>query len=155
MNGLSRQRPFPLRPPAGPEERDPVVRLPGRARRALRAFTLLEVLIAMGIFFMAAFAILGLTTQNLKAARSLKQTSVDINLAIYDLILTNRLEEGSDSGDFGDLYPDASWDRDVTLARTNGFFQADVTVYTSGGVIKRSLLLYRPDSIQRLGLRRP
>ncbi len=120
-----------------------------------KAFTLLEVLIAMGIFFMAAFAILGLTTQNLRAARSLKQTPVDINLAIYDLILTNRLEESSEAGDFGDLYPGASWTRDVTLARTNGLFQVDVTAYLPGTEIKRSLLLYRPDSIQRLGLRRP
>jgi Tfp pilus assembly protein PilV len=128
---------------------------PRPARRSVAAFTLLEVLIAMGIFFVAAFAILGLTTQNLRAARSLKQPTVDITMAVYDLMLTNRLEEGSDAGDFGDLYPDASWTRDISQVATNGLFQVDVTVFRPGGETKRSLLLYRPDSIQRLGLRRP
>jgi len=123
--------------------------------RQRRAFTLLEVLIAMGIFFMAIFAILGLVTQTLRAARSLRQSPADFTAAIYDLILTNRFEEGSSSGDFGKLYPNCSWMREVTAVSTNGLFQVEVAVLqnTDAGLAQSqmSTLFYRPDSPVRPG----
>jgi prepilin-type N-terminal cleavage/methylation domain-containing protein len=121
----------------------------GRGR--LRAgFSLLEVMIALAIFFMAAFAILQSTSQSLGAARMLKQSTPDALSLIAELSLTNRLEEGVVEGDFGDLYPDFKWRRETVLVATNGLFQIDFKI--TGFLGKRavesssSLLLWRPDS---------
>jgi general secretion pathway protein I len=119
------------------------------------AFTLLEVLIAMGIFALAIFAILDLVNQNLRAARLLQPHGVDPTLVIQDLMLTNRLEEFSSSGNFGKSYPGYSWTRDIYLVSTNGLFEVDVAVFRDGGgengVTKMSLLMFRPASIMKAG----
>lgn len=120
------------------------------------AFTLLEVVIALSIFFIAMFAILDLTGQSLRTARALRQTTVTASTLAAELCLTNRLEEGAESGDFGDLYPGYTWTRDIKLwetAPTNGMFQVDFTVYAHTGrksrvESKMSILLFRPDSTQ-------
>src|SRR5689334_18596540 len=70
------------------------------------AFTLLEVMIAMGIFFMAVFTILALVSSSLRNARALQETEVDPSMLAAQLSLTNRLVEGEQSGDFGDFYRD-------------------------------------------------
>ncbi|NBR86128.1 MAG: hypothetical protein EBS84_05915 [Proteobacteria bacterium] len=121
-------------------------------RPAAPAFTLLEVMIAVGIFFMSVFAILELVSQNLKNVQRLQKTSVDIGSLASELSLTNKLEEGSDSGNFGNLYPGVSWSRNITMVGTNGLFQVDFTVYdgSSGARMaaesRLSIFLYRPDS---------
>jgi type II secretion system protein I len=118
--------------------------------RAAFGFSLLEVMIAMAIFFMAIFSILHLVSQNLRAARRLRQVHVDATSLAADLTLTNRLEEGVVSGDFGDQYPGYSWTRETYEVSTNGLFQVDFTVHWE--IEKRpleskmSILLYRPDS---------
>lgn len=132
---------------------------PGLPRRqgwdgaAVRAFTLLEVMIAMAIFFVAIFAILGLVSQNLRVARGLKLGEVDFSTVAAELALTNKLEEGSMSGDFGDAYPGASWTTEVSLYSSNGLYQADIAiVWPQNGIVQAqqtSILLYRPDSVQR------
>jgi len=118
-------------------------------------FTLLEVLIAMAIFFMAIFAILGLVSQNLRIARSLRCTEVDFSTVAAELALTNRLQEGTYSGNFGDFYPGAEWTADVFLYATGGLFQADITVvWPRDKTIseeRASILLYRPESAVRPG----
>ena len=128
--------------------------IPAR-QKSRAAFTLVEVMIAMGIFFMAIFTVLDLMSRNLSAARSLKQTPVDFTEVVYDLVLTNRLQEVSESGDLGEQYPDVTWNRDIYLISTNGLFQVDVTVFQPGpgGVAehKMSMFLYRPDSPMRPG----
>src|SRR5437870_12417598 len=68
------------------------------------AFTLMEVLIASGIFFICMFAILGLVSQTLRNARILRTTRVDAGMIAAQLTLTNKLYEGSESGDFGNYY---------------------------------------------------
>jgi Tfp pilus assembly protein PilV len=116
---------------------------------------LLEVLIAMAIFFMAIFAILGLVAQNLQIARSLRCSEVDFSTVAAELALTNRLQEGTYSGDFGDFYPGAEWTADVFLYATGGLFQADITVLwprnKSISEERASILLYRPESAVRPG----
>jgi len=113
--------------------------VPGWASRAgnfARAFTLLEVMIALMIFFMAIFAILGTVTRSLGAARSLQQKFPDIDALGAELIMTmktNKLEEGSADGDFGDLYPGYTWRRDINLKATNGLFQVDFIIQSSRG----------------------
>ncbi len=120
------------------------------ARNYARAFTLLEVMVALALFFMAIFAILGTVARGLGAARSLQQKFPDIGALASDLMLTNKLEEGSIDGDFGDAYPGYTWRRDIQLIRTNGFFQVDFVIQSTKGrqliVWTNSILLWRPDS---------
>jgi Tfp pilus assembly protein PilV len=116
---------------------------------------LLEVMIAMAIFFMAVFAILGLVAQNLQIARNLRCSEVDFSTVAAELALTNKLQEGAYSGDFGDFYPGAEWTADVYLYATGGLFQADITVLwprsKSMSQERTSLWLYRPESSLRPG----
>jgi Tfp pilus assembly protein PilV len=118
--------------------------------RSRAAFTLLEVMIAMAIFFMAIFAILGLVAQNLQVARGLSMGEVDFSTVAAELALTNRLDEGTTTGDFGDYYPGATWTANVSLYSSNGLYQADILVeWPQNGLTKEqhtSILLYRPDS---------
>lgn len=113
-------------------------------------FTLLEVLIAMGIFFMAVFAILDLVAQNLRIARGLRLGEVEFGSVAAELSMTNRLTEGTTTGDFGDLRPGASWVAETQLYSSNGLFQLDITIdWPENGLVqqrKASILLYRPDS---------
>jgi len=125
------------------------------------AFSLLEVMVAMGIFFVAIFGILELTSQNLRAARMLQRTEVDITTLAAQLCLTNRLEEGFESGDFGDMYPNCLWSRTITEVSSNGLFRVDFTVHETthnrkAPITERhlSILLYRPDSGFNLGIQR-
>ena len=126
------------------------------------AFTLLEVMIAVGIFFMCVFVILELVSTNLRHVQRLQKPNVDIGSLASELSLTNKLEEGSDAGDFGALYPRVSWNRNITMVGTNGLFQVDFTVQDSsaGGRLpvqsSLSIFLYRPESTMGIstGLRR-
>lgn len=116
------------------------------------AFTLLEVMIAVGIFFMCVFSVLELVSHNLKNVQRLQKPAVDIGSLASELSLTNKLEEGSDAGDFGNLYPGVSWNRNITMVATNGLFQVDFIVQdaSAGGRFpaesRLSIFLYRPES---------
>ena len=114
------------------------------------AFTLLEVLIALTIFCLAIFAILGVVAQNLRIARGLRLGEADFSSVAAELSMTNRLTEGTLSGDFGDLHPGASWMAETSLYSSNGLFQVDITVdWPDNGLLKQrkaSILLYRHDS---------
>lgn len=106
------------------------------------SFTLIEVMIAMLIFFMAMFAILSLVSQNLRIARSLSLGQPDLGTVAAELFMeasTNReMRGGMLSGDFGDLYPGAHWSAEVFLCATNsvsrgrdgdpGLYQADISI---------------------------
>ena len=78
-----------------------------RSVHSTRAFSLVEVMIALAIFFMAVFAILALMSTVLKNARLLQsKKGVDAGLVAAQLCLTNKLTEEVESGDFGDMYQD-------------------------------------------------
>ena len=131
-----------------------------RGRRSgLNAFTLLEVIVACAIFFMVAFAVLGLVTRSLAAARSLQLRHPDAGMLAAVLTLTNKLEEGTASGDFEEfypgLYPGCTWTREVYEAASNGLFQVDFTIDQSSekkgaSETKMSILMFRPGSPSRL-----
>ena len=119
------------------------------APRSQTAFTLFEVMIACGIFFMATFAILALVTSTVRNARGLRGIQVDAGMVAAQLCKTNKFFEGSDSGDFGDLYPGYSWRYDCNEAETNGLFQFDIAVYRRGvsqPVDAMSIYLFSPES---------
>jgi hypothetical protein len=115
-----------------------------------RAFTLMEVAIACGIFFMASFAILALVSTTLRNARALRQPAADAGSVAAQVCLTNKLYEGGDSGDFGQAYPNYTWDYQDMEVLSNGLHQVDIVVshrlHGEGSEIHMSILLYRPES---------
>ena len=129
-----------------------------RASRGSRcsqtAFSLLEVMIASGIFFMVIFAILAMVSSLLRNARSLRRIELDAGMVAAQVCNTNKLYEGTDSGDFGNLYPGCSWETETYEAETNGLWQVDIVVRRHGvsqPVDLMSLYLYRPDSPKGFG----
>lgn len=128
-----------------------------REQRAA-AFTLLEVMIASGILFICLFAILGLLANTLRNARALQRAPVDAGILAAQLSLTNKLAEGSDSGDFkdfGDAYRNFHWHQEVVEAETNFLFAVDLVVYRRGQEHSpeshMTILLFRPESQARPG----
>ena len=116
----------------------------------LAAFTLLEVMLAITIFFMAMFAILGLLTSGVRAASMLRNNGPTAGMILAQLSATNILVEGSQSGNFRDvpIYEGYQWAANIREVDTNGLFQADVMIVDSKGnqFSTMSALLYRPDS---------
>ena len=119
-------------------------------RHSPAAFTLVEVMIACGIFFMCVFAILALVSNTLRNARVLRATKVDPGMVAAQLSLTNKLFEGSESGDFGDLYPGCNWVSYDNEVMSNGLHQVDFTVRRRVGhedvETHMSIFLFRPES---------
>jgi Tfp pilus assembly protein PilV len=115
-----------------------------------RAFSLLEVMIALGIFFMAMFTILALVSNSLRSARRLRRIEVDAGMVAAQLLIkTNRFSEGRESGDFGQLYQNYSWEYDCNIVETNGLLQFDIKVFHRGNsqpVDAMSMLLFSPES---------
>jgi Tfp pilus assembly protein PilV len=119
------------------------------APRACRAFSLLEVMIAIGIFFMSTFVILSLISSSLANARRLQRPMVDAAMIASELSLTNQLVEITDSGDFGKLYPGYHWSSEVTEVQSNKLFRVDYIVQRDGSkeIMQRmSVLFFRPQS---------
>ena len=127
-----------------------------RTTRGKAGFTLLEVVIAIAIFFMVVFAVLGLMTQGLGAAKALQTRHADAGMLAAELSLTNKLEEGMDSGDFGDIYPGYTWTRDIHEVGSNSLFQVDFIVVQKIGrkevPTTMSILMFRPGSQKKTGL---
>ena len=123
-------------------------------RRPYGAFTLLEVIIACAIFFMVAFAVLGVVAQALAAARKLEQRDPDPALVATLPSITNILVEGVESGDFDESYPGLfpgwHWVRETTEIWSNRLFQVDITLTRQGqdGPVTRnlSIQLFKPQS---------
>jgi Tfp pilus assembly protein PilV len=137
----------------------------GAPRSANRpaAFSLLEVVVACGIFFMATFAILGLVAGTVRNARVLQKGDVDAGLAaaqLFELLKTNTEAEATFSGDFGDTYPDYSWDAESSEYETNGLLQVDVVLSKRGRrtpVDSLTFWVYSPNAKSRRfgGIGRP
>jgi Tfp pilus assembly protein PilV len=118
-------------------------------RTDVRGFSLMEVMIAIGIFFMCIFVILSLVSSSLRNARRLERQMVDAAMLASELSLTNQIVEISQSGDFGKLYPGYTWTADINEIMTNRLFRVDYAVQSSDTreVVQRmSVLFYRPQS---------
>jgi Tfp pilus assembly protein PilV len=118
-----------------------------KAKTGGGGFSLLEVMIAVAIFFVAVFSILELVSRNLRYVQNLQRPQIDMGALAAELTLTNTLEEGVESGDFGKLYPNATWRREIYEVATNGLFQVDFTVTEGRGheiaESRLSILMYR------------
>jgi prepilin-type N-terminal cleavage/methylation domain-containing protein len=125
--------------------------LPPTARHR-RAFTLMEVMIAVGIFCVAMIAILGVMTRGLGTARSLQISGPDAGMLAAELSVTNQLHDSkTENGDFGDRYPGFTWERETYLISSNGLFEVDFFVFkkTDRGPVlydALSVWMYKPDS---------
>ena len=114
------------------------------------AFTLMEVMIAATIFFIAIFSILALVSNTLRNARALRHIEVDAGMVAAQLFKTNRFTEGIESGDFGHAYPDYSWSTESVEATTNGLWQFNISVIRRGQhepVDAMSLFIFSPESV--------
>jgi len=116
-------------------------------RNSRAAFSLLEVMIAIGIFFMVAFAVLALVSQSLSQARSLQLIRSPLGSLAAQTVVTNELAEGIETGDFGDIFPQYSWTREVMEVGTNGLYEVLLTVSRSGHKdAEMSLFVFQPQT---------
>jgi prepilin-type N-terminal cleavage/methylation domain-containing protein len=113
-----------------------------------KAFSLIECMIAIAAFSIAVFAILALVSQSLQNARRLQRPIVDAGMLASELSLTNQMVEGTESGDFGDVYPGSTWTATTTEVLSNKLFEVDYTVQRadSDRPEELSILLFRPQS---------
>jgi hypothetical protein len=114
-------------------------------------------MIAMAVFFIVVFAVLGMVVQSLGAARALQRPQPDFSILAGALTLSNTLEEGFESGDFGELGPefnDYHWERQIFEVGSNGLFQVDFVVFKKdvrGKEVSESMnvLMYKPGGRRR------
>lgn len=133
--------------------------------RGVAAFTILEVMIALAIFFGCVFGILALVSQSLSSARALRAVSMDARSAIAMISMTNRLYEGPIPPEIVFAYekenPDYRLMGEVFEAETNGLFRIVFTVegVTSGSqkpvAMTDEILLFRPLSPQQSRIQVP
>jgi Tfp pilus assembly protein PilV len=127
---------------------------PTHGRRCRQAFSLLEVMIAVGILFLGTFSILNLVSSSLANARRLQRPLVDASALVSQLSLTNKLVEGSYSGNLsevlGKAYADYSWKGEITEVGSNRLFQANFIIQNARGgpevVSRTTTLFFRPKS---------
>jgi hypothetical protein len=112
-------------------------------------FTLLEVMIAMFVFFIVVFAVLGLVVQSLGAARALQIHRPDAGMvaAMVFMSATNLEDGATDSGDFEELnFPDYMWDWGSTEIGSNGLYRVDIAVSQKGRQgkqVRDELVIYK------------
>ena len=117
-------------------------------------FTLLEVMVAMSIIAIALTAVLGSQSQSVSLASEAKFSTTAALLAQNKMAETewgNRLDLSSDSGDFGDDFPDYNWEvnvEDVSMDLpenvSNHLKEMKVTIsWGEEGVYRYQLKAYR------------
>ena len=120
----------------------------------LRAFTLLEVMIAVGILFMCLFAVLALTSNSLASARKLQQhrtidTGSVAGMIYVQLVNTNQVAEGPLDVDLEEMYPGCKCDADLTQIASNGLCQVDFLVQRNQHLeVQSHFLIYLPNMKQ-------
>lgn len=125
------------------------------ASSAPGAFTLIEVMIAIGVFCIGVFFILELVASVLHGARLLDKPMVDASMVVAVVGDTNQLVEVDDvSGDLSEFlgknYQGYTYDYSITEVQTNRLFELDVFLRgNSSGrpvISKMAVQLYRPAS---------
>lgn len=114
-------------------------------------FTLLEVMIAVGVLFMCLFGVLALLTHSLASARALQQhrdidTGSIAGLIYVQLVNTNSLNEGPINVDLEEMFPNCKCTADLTQVGTNGLCQVDFDVERNQKVEAQShFFIYLPN----------
>jgi hypothetical protein len=129
-------------------------------QRSRPGFTLLEVMIAVGILFMCLFAVLALTANSLASARKIQQHR-DLDAGSFvgyfyvQLANTNRIDEGPADMDLGDSFPGFKTGLDCEKAGTNGLWQIEYRVAepTRHAEVHGYFFVYNPNS-QQTGISR-
>jgi hypothetical protein len=111
-------------------------------------------MIAIGIFFGAAFAILTVVSGAVANARALQRPQVDAAAVASIFSTTNKIVETTDSGDLGDLlgdnYHGYTWESTSIEVMTNKLFRVDFTIYSPAPghpvFSQISTLFFRPQS---------
>jgi hypothetical protein len=120
-----------------------------------RAFSLMEVMIAIGIFFSCIFVILSLVSSSLRNARRLERPMVDAHPVLARYAATNSFVEGHFHGNLGepDLlgkgYENYIYDGDIVEVLTNRYYIVECKILEPGGNETLSDLsseFYRPQS---------
>jgi hypothetical protein len=128
-----------------------------KTRRHAAAFTLVEIMVATGIFFMAMFALLGVMSAGVHAAAILRNSGPTAGMIAAEMSVSNTLEPGSLMGTFSDIpiYQEYHWVSDCQIVTTNGLFKMDFVVLDANGVQVSTLstLFYKPDSKPTIGAR--
>jgi prepilin-type N-terminal cleavage/methylation domain-containing protein len=128
---------------------------PWKNASSRRAFTLMEVMIAIGVFCIGVFAILSLVASVLHGARLFNKPMVDAGTVAGEIAQTNQLVEvqyvSGDLSEFlGDTYKGYDYDYAITEEQSNRLFRADILVQSDAPgkpvMSKMSVLLYRPAS---------
>lgn len=124
-----------------------------------RAFTLIEVVVASMVLAIALMGILLVCSSGIRNARALERVHVDATSLASELSLTNKLEDGIETGDFGDFQPGYSWEREITSElgdgrlMTNGLKRVHFKVWSNSDRTatesQMTILLFRPDSPQK------
>jgi prepilin-type N-terminal cleavage/methylation domain-containing protein len=124
-----------------------------------RAFTLLEVMIAIAIFFVGSFAILDLVSSSLNNIHRMQQPAVDASplLALY--AATNSLVEGTYSGNLGESellgkgYSDFNYLVNIVEVASNHLYSVECAITSVNAANGKRMLisdlttvLYKPKS---------
>jgi hypothetical protein len=128
----------------------------GARPRPNSAFSLLEVMIAIAIFFVGAFAILGLVSSSLDNVRRLQRPSVDASPVLARWAATNSLVEGTYQGSLGDPdllgkdYRDYNYIVDIAEVASNHLYGVRCRILSTKGnrpvISDITTALYRPQS---------
>jgi prepilin-type N-terminal cleavage/methylation domain-containing protein len=127
--------------------------LPGRRLRH-QAFTLMEVMIAIGVFAIGVFAILDVVASTMHGARLLQKPMVDAGCVAGEVALTNSLVEVDEFGDLSDLlgdqYKGYAYTYSIVEVQSNRLFQVHLTLHNDAPgkpiISQMDILLFRPAS---------
>jgi prepilin-type N-terminal cleavage/methylation domain-containing protein len=130
-----------------------VRRRPCRPFQTNQGFTLLEVVISLGIMAIALTAVFQLQASNLNIqdeARFLTRASQLAQSKLAELETSEQIQESSDQGDFGEEFPDFAFHTEISaVSDQEGFYKVLLTVTRVGEETGSRFLLqtylYRPE----------
>lgn len=121
-----------------------------------RAFTLLEVMIAIAILFVGTFAILSLVSSSLANARRLQRPMVDASAVLATFAATNSLVEGHFHGSLGEPellgkdYQNYIYDGDIVEIASNHLYSVECKIEPANNphevISDLTTILYAPRS---------
>lgn len=117
------------------------------------AFTLMEVMIAIAVFCIGVFAILGLVASVMRGARLLDKPMVDAGVVASQIAGTNSIVEiqgaSGDLSDFlGDNYKGYEYAYGIVEVQSNHLYQSEILLTSDAPgkpvISKMDILLFRP-----------